>query len=172
MKRRKRNLLLALLGLLILWCLWYSRPVDIHVLLGQREAEHIGGLVIFDAGSPWSRYDSRTFDVEGSQAEALMKQLETLRFRRSPLGPLLRLLPIREVRTATGDREADYHASLTFWSRDSGTWEPFQLLDFWMDRWSCGPHGDLPLHISHGREQSQALGRFLWEMAGENLPDS
>ena len=95
-EKHKKALLRGLLVLLVLWAVWYARPVDIHFLLGNAAPDRTSMLVI-DCTSPYSR-QSRNLDPEDDpEAAALtaevLAELEGLRFHRSPLEPLLRVLP-------------------------------------------------------------------------------
>lgn len=163
----KKVLLWGLAGLLAVWCLWYSRPVDVRFLLGNAQPDCVGGLVIKDVGSPWKSRKERNFTVEGPDMEALLEELENLRFRRSPLEPLLKLLPPLDGRsTTTKYEDTDYQIWLFFYSTENKEqWTPLLNLEFWIDRWTYGTYASLPLSVSAPQETGRELGAWLWDWA-------
>lgn len=166
-KEHKKALLWVLAGLLAVWCLWYSRPVDVHFLLGRQTPDCVSGMVMAGIGSPWKTPKTRTFTVDGQDLETLMGQLEDFRFRRSPLEPLLKVLPPlggRSARTEAG--ETCYQIGFAFYSTENEEqWDTLLNLEFWIDRWTHGTYTSLPLSVSDGKEQGQALGAWLWDWA-------
>ena len=61
----KKHRIGAVLALILLWCLWYSRPVDIHFLLGDTSPNWTIGS-IRDATSVYST-QFRTLDPGNDQ---------------------------------------------------------------------------------------------------------
>lgn len=165
--KNKNAFLWGLAGLLAVWCLWYSRPVDIHFLLGTAQPDCASGLVIKDVGSPWKSRKERSFTVEGPDMEALLGELENLRFRRSPLEPLLKILPPLGGRsTTTKYEDTDYQIGLCFYSTENQEqWTPLLNLEFWIDRWTYGAYASLPLSVSAPQEKGRTLGAWLWDWA-------
>lgn len=167
--QHKKALLCGLAGLLAVWCLWYSRPVDVRFLLNRQTPDCVSGMVMAGIGSPWRTPKTRTFTVEGQDMEDLMEQLEDLRFRRSPLEPLLKVLPPlggRSARTEAG--ETCYKIGFAFYSTENEEqWDTLLNLEFWIDRWTHGTYTSLPLSVPDGKEQGQALGAWLWDWAEE-----
>lgn len=173
MKRFRENyqkvLLWGLPVLLLLWAAWYARPVDIYFLLGDTIPNWTDGLVI-DSTSPYSR-QSRTLNPENAQeamelTEDVLEELEGLRFHRSPLEPLLRLLPPMSGGTIRHgeDGKKDYNLYLYFYDTQSEEeWDTLLALHVWIGRWSYGPYLNLPLYVSHGREVSRELGAILMD---------
>ena len=167
LKKYQKALRWGLPALLVLWAVWYARPVDIHFLLGDTAPNRSSGLVI-DSTSPYSR-QSRTLDPENEQEAAeltadLIAELEDLRFHRSPLEPLLRLLPPmgRSAARNGEDGKKDYNLYLYFYSATSEEeWDTLLAMQVWIGRWTYGPYLNLPLYVSHGREESRELGAFL-----------
>lgn len=166
----KKALCQTLLALLILWAVWYARPVDIHFLLGDAAPNWTSVLVI-DSTPAYSRR-SRNLDPENGQEAAeltaeVIAKLEHLRFHRSPLEPLLRILPPLgggSIRYGE-DGKKDYNIYLYFYDVRSGEeWDTLLVLHCWIDRWSYGPYLNLPLYVSHSQEAARELGAFLWEM--------
>ena len=169
LKKYQRALRRGLPALLVLWAVWYARPVDIHFLLGDTAPNRFSGLVI-DSTSPYSRR-TRTLDPENDQEAAeltaeLIAELEDLRFHRSPLEPLLRVLPPmgRGAARYGEDGKKDYNLYLYFYNATSEEeWDTLLAMQVWIGRWTYGPYLNLPLYVSHGREESRELGAFLME---------
>lgn len=161
-QRHKKAVLWSLLALAAAWCLWYSRPVDIYFLLRPHEAEFISGVVNPQAGFP--QPDFKNFDLAAGdpEMEELMEQLENLRFRRSPLEPLLKLLPTMGSSAKTINAEQDYSFHLYFHSDKS---EYVLPVKFWIDEWSYGRYENLPLYVSHGQDRGREIGHLLDEIA-------
>ena len=163
LRSRKKPLLLTLLALLALLLLWYSRPVDVHTLLGKQQIRIIHVTVIsYENGSRWSLHDpSRSALLEGDQARQVMEKLEDLRFVRFPLGSLRQLLAGRD--TAGGQRVYWYQLACAQALEDWNIrWPQFSI-----DRWFRGSNVKLLLFAPQGREQGQELGTLLWELAEE-----
>lgn len=161
-QRHKKAVLWSLLTLAAAWCLWYSRPVDIYFLLRPHEAEFISGVVNPQAGFPHP--DFKNFDLAAGdpEMEELMEQLQNLRFHRSPLEPLLKLLPSTGSSAKTIDAEQDYSFHLYFYSDGP---EYISNIAFWIDKWSYDRYGSLPLYVSHGQERGREIGHLLDEIA-------
>lgn len=170
LREHRRALLRGLLALLVLWAVWYARPVDIHFLLGDASPNWTSVLVI-DSTSAYS-HPSRGLDPEDPSEAAeltakVITELEGLRFHRSPLEPLLRLLPpLNGSPILHGeDGKKDYNIYLYFYDiRSEEEWDTLLGLQCWIGRWSYGPYLSLPLYVSNGREASRELGAFLWEL--------
>ena len=161
-QHHKKVFLWGLLALAAAWCLWYSRPVDIYFLLGAHEAEYISAVVNPQTGFP--QPDFKNFDLAAGDPymEELMQNLESLRFHRSPLEPLLKLLPSTGSSAKTIDAEQDYSFHLYFYSD-----KPEYILNvaFWIDKWSYDRYESLPLYVSHGQDRGREIGRLLDEIA-------
>lgn len=157
-QRYKKVVLRGILVLAVAWFLWYSRPVDIYFLLGAHEAEYISGVVNPQAGFPQPDFKNINLVAGDPEMEELMEQLESLRFHRSPLEPLLRLLPPMGSSAKTIDMEQDYSFHLYFHSDKS---EYVLLVKFWIDEWSYGRYESLPLYVSHGQNRGREIGCFL-----------
>lgn len=167
--KHKKTLLWGPLILLALWAIWYARPVDIYFLLGDSSPNWTSGLVR-DVTSVYGRQSRNLDPGDDSEAAALtaevLAELEGLRFHRSPLEPLLRILPPMgggSIRYGE-DGKKEYDIYLFFYDiRSEEDWDTLLFLRFWIDRWSYGPYGNLPLYVSHGHEAGRELGAALWE---------
>lgn len=162
-KGHKRAIFWGAVILLALWALWYSRPVNIRFLMGRRqEAAFIEVSVNPQAKFPKTDFRTLNLAVDAPEAEALMNALEDLRFHRSPLEPLLRLLPPMGSASKTVEPEKDYMFYLFFSSEEQ---EHLQNIRFWIDEWSYGPYGELPLFVFHGQERGRELGALMTELS-------
>lgn len=167
-QHHKKVFLWGLLALAAAWCLWYSRPVDIHYLLAPYEEKYIGCVVSPQADFP--QPDFKNFDLAAGdpEMEELMEQLQSLRFHRSPLEPLLRLFPTMGSSAKTINAEQDYSFHLYFYSDKP---EYILTIAFWIDKWSYDRWGGLPLYVSHGQDQGREIGRLLYEIAQKSESD-
>lgn len=156
MGKRRRIVCCIVVGLLVLWGLWYARPLDVSALTGERDLYGFNGVVRCAEARQDGRWglDCRAFGFLAGEAEmdALNRQLETLRFRRNPLEVVLRYLP-REGASLCG-----YAFDLYGFGQDGA---PFPALRFDGEHWA---HGDgLPLYASGETEEAGArLGEWLW----------
>ncbi len=169
-KAHKKALCWGLAGLLAAWCLWYARPVDIHFLLGDNLPDTSSYVIhiMHTYGPPPRVAAPKDAQEQEALTAELISRLEDLRFHRSPLEPLLRLLPTMGRSARNLDGETDYSIHLTFHRiRPQEEWEPLLSLMFWVDRWSYGPYNKLPLYVLHGQEKGRELGAWLWELAGD-----
>ncbi|MBD5147334.1 MAG: hypothetical protein HDT19_00840 [Oscillibacter sp.] len=167
----RRHKKAAYLGLLILaeaWCLWYSRPVDIHFLMGNQKAAYMSASIWPQSDFPNLTQKNLDFTAGTLEMEALTKRLEALRFHRSPLEPLLRVFPSGN-RASVVDPEQDYHIYLAAYTEDYGL---LTQIEFSIDQWSYGPAASLPLYLSRGQEQGRELGAFLWEITQKSDSNS
>lgn len=154
----KKALLLALAALLAAWCLWYARPVDAAFLLGQETPTKIEAILIpqwaADEGLP-----PLEVLLQGDDVLPLWEELGALRFRRSPLEPLLRVLPPQDRGPMSFDPKLDCRILLYIQKGSQ-----FSLtLDFWIDEWAYGPYGNLPLYVKDGQGSGRKLADFLGE---------
>ena len=168
LKQHQTAIRWGLLALLALWCLWYARPVDIYFLLGDVSPDWTQASVMelgaFNGSQAWQLYPETPQEAAELTADVLA-ELEGLRFRRSPLEPLLRVLPPMgrgPIRGEAGKKE--YNIYLHFYSLQSaGDWDTLLALQVFVGQWSYGPYLNLPLYVSHGREESRELAAFLAE---------
>lgn len=167
-QRHKKAVLWGLLALAAAWCLWYARPVDIHFLMGSQNAEYIGAAVWPQFDFPKLTRENLDFTAGTPEMKELMEHLETLRFHRSPLEPLLRFLP-SGGRASEVDPEKDYHVYLIAYTEE---YDVLTQIDFFIDQWHYGPSAKLPLYLFKGQEKGRELGAFLWEMSQKSDSDS
>lgn len=159
---------LGLLLLLILWCLWYLRPVGVETVFPGLEPDVIEvGITDFndqEQGNKTLRLDKGTVEYD-----ALWPELQTLRFRRSPLNPLRQALPFLNAGIQNKHPEGDDITDLSFTFRqDNGEDGMICQLRFFVDQWYYdrtlgGPV--LPLGMEDGKAVGQELAQRLWDQA-------
>lgn len=166
---RKQKVTCVVIGLLLAaligGCAWYSRPVDIYTLAPGLEEPYFGLLMLRDTEDA-GHYDQRSLDLEPGTADydAVMEQVEALRFRRSPFNPLIQLLPGTKSKPI---KPGDFQWFLTLQSNGGGE---FRYLDlrFWIDEWEYVTLHNGPIYhvISQaGGEDPLALSEYLWELS-------
>lgn len=165
MKKHWKKIAAGIVILAAAWCLWYARPVDIHFLMGNQEAEVIGGTVWPQFNFPELTNANVEFLAGTPEMEDLMQHLESLRFHRSPLEPLFQILPTG-ITSIEVDPEKDYRIYLIAYSKGN---QVLTQMQFDINRWTYyGPACPLPLFVSHGQEKGRELGAWLWEYSQEN----
>ena len=167
MKSYRNRIWIGLLAVIVVWCLWYMRPVDIHFLLGNQQAEVFGGTVWPQENFPELTSANFEFDAGTPEMDEFMERFESLRFRRSPLEPLLRILP-SGTKATNIDPEKDYRIYLIAFTEDH---EILLQIEFNIDQWYYGPSCTLPLSVSGGQETGRELGAYLWQYSQKILSD-
>ena len=160
----------AVLLTLVCWCVWYSRPVGVETLFPDLKPDMADVLLIqFDGRGHESR--SLRFSAGTPEFDAFWGQIQDLRFRRSPLNPLLQALPFLENTTSTSKALEDGDISNMFigFAQDNGqeVWRSEEL-SFSVDAWHYEDHThsvSLPLMMKNGKEIGQELAHVLWEQA-------
>lgn len=152
-----RYLILGTLVCLLVWGLWYHRPVGVEVTLlrtygGQEDRERELNL---SAGEP--------------EFDSLMEEVRALRFRRSPWNPLVRAIPAldRSIPSVvfSGEDEVQ-HMFLTFVSETGRFGELYFYVGYWRYRDSDAGSARFTLGVTDGKAAGQALAWELWELAG------
>lgn len=164
MKKQWKKITAGIVVLAAAWCLWYARPVDIHFLMGNQQADVIGGTVWPQFNFPEMTNAEVEFHAGTPEMDELMERLESLRFRRSPLEPLLRILP-SGMKSTDVDPEKDYRIYLIAFTEDN---EVLTQMEFQIDSWSYGSACTLPLSVSGGQDKGRELGEWLWQYSKEN----
>lgn len=150
-----------LLALLLLWSVWYARPLDLYGLMGGEAPEHLAVSVWPQAEFPAVVHGDLSLTAGEPEMGAVLERLEELRFHRNPLEVVLRFLPQGD-RTTEVDPEKDYRIDLCAYD---GQDRPLWMLRFHINGWWRGLGRELPLYVSHGQEKGRELGAFLWEMS-------
>lgn len=160
--KRDKKILLIPVVLIIAAAAWFARPVSIHTLMKDRSPDCIGFSVWSESHFPDQR--DITFTLGTPEADALMERLESIRFHRSPLEPLLRAISWPFGRSWEIDPKKDYRFYCIMYNENG---ETIQQMEFWISDWSYGPACRLPLYVFNGQEKGRELGTWLWEMAQE-----
>lgn len=165
MTKTKKILCALLLAAVIGGGLWYSRPVDIYTLEPGLEDPSFSLLMLREVEGP-GHLDQRSLDLEPGTVDydAVMEQVEALRFRRSPFNPLIQLLQGTQAKPI---KPGDFQWFLTLQSNDG---EELRYLDlrFWIDEWEYVTLHNGPVYhvISQtGGEDPIVLSEYLWQMA-------
>lgn len=143
----------VVLILLLMWGLWYARPVDIHGL-GMGELEAVSASVIHNkAGQGVDLVWSTGAVPDDSQWQTVLKEVERLRFRRPPGNLVREYLQDGTVKTEPADR-----TSVLFYFLDqdgrSLTMEIGASRSIYT---SLHTSSNLPIFLSGGEEAVQAL---------------
>ena len=169
----KRDLPLMLAVLLVIWGLWYARPIGVDTLYPELEPDLIYVTLIDFTGS--GHEDQNLKITAGTEEfDDLWSEIRELRFRRSPFNVVVQALPFLEGIVGSyvkypEDDDID-HLIIGF-AQDNGTdtWRS-EDLQFWTNTWSYRDfdHGvTLPLMMKNGHEIGQKMAHELWEQAAK-----
>lgn len=153
----------AVLALLIVWGLWYARPVDIYTL--APEVRDPAGITIdveeLTSVGQEPRLCSRPFTPEDPEWETVLSEIEALRFRRPVSNSLLQFLD-RRSSPLYGFQDGDYAAYIRVFGRDGSRLELHFTVDSWRYASSHSPNRYLPLKMQNGAETGLALCQKYW----------
>ena len=91
----KRDLPLLLAALLVIWGLWYARPIGVDTLYPELEPDLIYVTLIDFTGS--GHEDQNLKLTAGTEEfDGLWSEIQELRFRRSPFNVVVQALPFLE----------------------------------------------------------------------------
>ena len=169
----KRDLPLLLAALLVIWGLWYARPIGVDTLYPELEPDIIE---VYLSDFTTYRHEDRRLNLTAGTEEFddLWSEIQELRFRRSPFNVVVQALPFLEgiVDTYVKYPETDDLDTMSIsFAQDNGTdiWRS-EHLQFDVDAWSYRDfdHGvTLPLMMKNGHEIGQKMAHELWEQASE-----
>lgn len=165
-KNRIKAGVIILTVLIIAAAAWFARPVSIYTLMKDLSPGRIGFSVWSEFHFPNQR--GITFTLGTPEADALIERLESIRFHRSPLEPLLRAFPWPFGSSREVDPEKDYRFYCIMFKENG---ETILQMEFSISDWSYGPACRLPLYVFNGQEKGRELGAWLWEMAQESDSD-
>nr|WP_326165362.1 hypothetical protein [uncultured Oscillibacter sp.] len=158
---RGKALRQILLVLLLLWAVWYARPLDFYDLTGGEAPAYLVISVFPQSGFPRVVHGDLSLSAGEPEMDAVLERLEKLRFHRNPLEVVLRFLPQGD-RITELDPEKDYQIDLYAYD---GQDQPLWMLRFHINGWWRGFRRELPLYVFQGQEKGRELGAFLWEMS-------
>ena len=162
-ERHRKALRWGLLALLMAWCLWYARPVDVYDLMGGETPEWLQITVFPQFSFPGVVHGDLLLAAGDPEMDAVLERLEDIRFHRNPLEIVLQFLPQGD-RTTEVDPEKDYRIQFFFYDGPGQIRGglSFDLKDW--RRWSF-QRRELPLYVAHGQEKGRELGAWLWELS-------
>lgn len=161
MKKRWKPVLCLAAAALVAWCLWYSRPVDIYGL-GMGELEGINVKIEYAEPGQGSNVVWNTGVVPDSgQWQAVLEELESLRFRRPP-GNLIR--EYRQTETVKSEAVSPKLAHVVFYLIDETGQQMMLQMSGCRPCYTSlhtNPSRNLPMSLSGGEESVQALAERL-----------
>lgn len=159
----------VVLALLLVWGLWYARPVDIYIL--APEVRNPEGITIdveeLTGVGQAPRLCSRPFTPEDPEWETVLSEIGALRFCRPVSNALLQFLDQRSP-PLYGFETGDCAAYIRVMGRDGSRLELHFAVDSWRYASPHSPNRHLPLKMEDGAETGLALCRKYWSPPGKN----
>lgn len=168
-KIRKYLPLLGIVAVLVLWGLWYSRPVGVGTLFPDFDPDSVEVIVTdYAVGDRTASYSKGT-----PEYDAVLSEVRGLQFRRSVWNPIRQILPDRGTRKHTCD--GDYKNIVFDFIQDDGAENhAIYELEFDLNEWFYRDvsGGAKTLHL--GMADSKAVGmemaqRYLGQFMGHLL---
>ena len=167
-KIRKYLPLLGIVAVLVLWGLWYSRPVGVETLFPDFDPDRVEVIASDYNVSPTESYSRGTPEYDD-----VLSEIRGLRYRRSVWNPIRQILPDQGVRKHSDD--PDYRSLVFDFIQDDGKENhAIYRLEFFVDEWFyCAVSGDAKT-LSLGMTDSEAVGtemaqRYLGQFMGHLL---
>lgn len=151
-KFRKYLPLLGIVAVLVLWGLWYGRPVGVETLFPDFDPDRVEVIASDYNVSPTESYSRGTPEYDD-----VLSEIRGLRFRRSVWNPIRQILPDQGVRKHSDD--PDYRSLVFDFIQDDGKENhAIYRLEFFVDEWFyCAVSGDAKT-LSLGMTDSKAVG--------------
>ena len=163
-KFRKYLPLLGIVAVLVLWGLWYSRPVGVETLFPDFDPDSVEVIVTdYAVGDRTASYSKGT-----PEYDAVLSEVRDLQFRRSVWNPIRQILPDRGTRKHTCD--GDYKNIVFAFIQDDGEENRYELefeLNEWFYRDASG--GAKTLHL--GMTDSKAVGMEMAQQYLDQIPE-
>ena len=164
-----RYLVLGAFVCLLVWGLWYHRPVGVEVLFPGLEIDRVEVTLLRTQGGEedWER--KLSLSAGEPEFDSLMEEVRALRFRRSPWNPLVRAIPALSRSVPGGELSGEDKVQrmyLTFAGETERVGELFFYMGHWRYLDSAAGNTQLTLSMTDGKAVGQALAGELWELAG------
>ena len=164
-----RYLVLGAFVCLLVWGLWYHRPVGMEVLFPGLEIDRVEVTLLRTKGGEedWER--KLSLSAGEPEFDSLMEEVRALRFRRAPWNPLVRAIPAlsRSVPGAViSEEDKVQRMYLTFAGETERYGELFFYVGYWRYLDNAAGNAQLTLSMTDGNAVGQALAGELWELAG------
>lgn len=157
-KFRKYLPLLGIVAVLVLWGLWYSRPVGVETLFPDFDPDRVEVIVTdYAVGDRTASYSKGT-----PEYDAVLSEVRGFQFRRSALNPLRQVLPYRGPRMHSCD--ADKTILLEFTQEDGKENQTIYQLEFfvrWVYRVDSGKI--LPLEMTDSEVIGTEMAYRYWD---------
>ena len=167
-KIRKYLPLPGIVAVLVLWGLWYGRPVGVETLFPDFDPDRVEVIASDYNVSPTESYSRGTPEYDD-----VLSEIRGLQFRRSVWNPIRQILPDQGVRKHSDD--PDYRSLVFDFIQDDGKENhAIYRLEFFVDEWFyCAVSGDAKT-LSLGMTDSEAVGtemaqRYLGQFMGHLL---
>lgn len=166
-KIRKYLPLLGIVAVLVLWGLWYSRPVGVGTLFPGFDPDSVEVIASDYNVSPTESYSRETPEYED-----VLSEIRGLRFRRSVWNPIRQLLPDQGVRKHSDD--PDYRSLVFDFIQDDGKENhAIYRLEFFVDEWFyCDASGNgkwLPLGMTDSKAAGMEMAqRYLDQILSDD----
>ena len=164
-KIRKYLPLLGIVAVLVLWGLWYSRPVGVETLFPDFDPDRVEVIASDHNVSPTESYLKGT-----PEYDAALSEVRGLQFRRSVWNPIRQILPDRGTRKHTCD--GDYKNIVFDFIQDDGAENhAIYELEFDLNEWFYRDvSGDAKtLHL--GMTDSKAVGMEMAQRYLDQIPE-
>ena len=158
-KIRKYLPLLGIVAVLVLWGLWYSRPVGVETLFPDFDPDSVEVIVTdYAVGDRTASYSKGT-----PEYDAVLADVQGLSFRRSALNPLRQVLPYRGPRMHSCD--ADKTLLLEFTQEDGKQNQTIYQLEFFATKWvyRADSGKTLPLEMTDSEVIGTEMAYRYWD---------
>ena len=164
-KFRKYLPLLGIVAVLVLWGLWYSRPVGVETLFPDFDPDRVEVTASDFNVSPTESYLKGT-----PEYDAVLSEVRGLQFRRSVWNPIRQILPDRGTRTHSC--APDYKSLIFDFIQDDGAENhAIYELEFDLNEWFYRDvsGGAKTLHL--GMTDSKAVGMEMAQRYLDQIPE-
>ena len=163
-KFRKYLPLLGFVAVLVLWGLWYGRPVGVETLFPGFDPDSVEVIASDYNVSPTESYSRGTPEYDD-----VLSEVRGLQFRRSVWNPIRQILPDQGVRKHSDD--PDYRSLVFDFIQDDGKENhAIYRLEFFVDEWFyCAVSGDAKT-LSLGMTDSKTVGMEMAQRYLDQIP--